>query len=87
MNKVADKKDRKRAKELVKRFTELEFKLQDAWGFNRDIKYHRFWEPIACVCPKIDNDEAWPLGIYGINYRCILHGQRTRKSGGKSDKQ
>lgn len=54
--------------------TELEYMLQDAWGFERDSKFHRFWDRPKCGCPKMDNDDRWPTGYYVINKSCILHG-------------
>lgn len=54
--------------------TNIEFQLQDAWGFPRDSNYHRFWECPSCLCPKIDNEENYPVGHYWFNAACPLHG-------------
>jgi hypothetical protein len=55
--------------------TELEFELQDAWGFPRDARYHKFWNRPCCACAKLDNEDAYPTGYYNYNDNCLLHGQ------------
>jgi hypothetical protein len=60
---------------LANAITEVEFKLQKAWGFPEDIKYHKFWYTKKCTCPKIDNDDDYPHGYYTINLECTLHGE------------
>ena len=54
--------------------TSVEFMLQELWGFSRSDKFHRFWERPKCACPKMDNDDRYPTGIYVISGACILHG-------------
>lgn len=54
--------------------TSLEFMLQRLWGFRMDNKFHRFWERPRCACPKMDNDDRYPTGIYVVSGSCILHG-------------
>jgi hypothetical protein len=54
----------------------IEFELQDAWHFPRDMNYHRFWDRPRCTCPKIDNEDNWPHGYYTIVTSCPLHGLR-----------
>ena len=61
-------------KTYAKLITEVEFKLQDAWGFPRNNDYHRFWDLPGCKCPKMDNDDRWPTGYYVINGDCPIHG-------------
>lgn len=55
-------------------YTQLEFELQEAWGFPQDINCHRFWWRPKCTCPKTDNDDNYPHGRYVINRGCVLHG-------------
>jgi len=55
---------------------QIDFLLQDAWGFSRDERYHQFWELPGCLCPKIDNEDRWPTGYYVINQECPIHGKR-----------
>ena len=54
---------------------ELEFMLQDLWGFDRDITKHRFWELPRCECSKLDNKERYGTPYQIINRDCPLHGQ------------
>ncbi len=63
---------------LLRKYNEeysyIQFDLQDAWLFPRDAKFHRFWEVPHCSCPKLDNEDRYPTGLYVINKACILHG-------------
>lgn len=54
--------------------TEIEFQLQDAWNFPRDINFHRFWMTPRCKCPELDNEDSYPTGYYYRNANCPLHG-------------
>jgi hypothetical protein len=60
--------------EAAQKATDLEFKIQEAWGFTKDSKFHRFWEMPHCSCPKLDNADSWPTGIYTYNLDCKIHG-------------
>lgn len=68
---IGDKDELKTLDTLV---TDLEFVLQDAWRFPRDIKFHKFWERPGCSCPKMDNEDAWPTGYYVRIGDCLIHG-------------
>lgn len=54
--------------------TELEFRLQELWGFPKDAKFHRFWLTPKCDCPKWDNEDSYPTGYSIVNMGCLLHG-------------
>lgn len=56
------------------RFHNLQYRLQDAWKFPKDICYHKFWLLPKCECPKMDNDDAYPTGRYVMNSACPIHG-------------
>lgn len=75
--KLYEKLQRSRKKETLKdldvQVTQLEFNLQDLWGFERDARYHRFWERPKCKCSKLDNSDSYPYIQY-INGNCPLHG-------------
>jgi len=60
--------------ELAAKITQLEFELQELWGFPQDIRFHRFWETPTCECPKMDNSDAYPSGYYSVAANCPLHG-------------
>lgn len=51
---------------LNKSIIEIDFKLQELWGFPQDPNYHRWWEVPKCKCPKLDNSDN-----YGTKYRII----------------
>jgi hypothetical protein len=54
--------------------TDIEFALQDAWGFDRDQNRHKFWYRPKCKCPNMDNNDNYPVGHYLISGDCPLHG-------------
>lgn len=66
--------DNPKIKVYAKDLEQLEFLLQDAWKFPRDVNYHRFWEMPHCTCPKMDNDDAYPSGYYVRSLCCPAHG-------------
>ena len=60
---------------LANKLTEIEFQLQELWGFNKDADFHRFWLTPKCICPKMDNEENYG-DIYSIiSDNCPLHGK------------
>lgn len=67
--------DKEELKEADKLYTDIEFRLQDAWKFPRDVKFHRFWDRPKCKCPKMDNEDSYPTGYSVINGKCKLHGE------------
>lgn len=73
-NILEETKDRKLMKSLALDLREIEFKLQETWGFPLDANFHRFWDYPKCECPKIDNYDAYPHLQY-INNNCPLHGE------------
>lgn len=55
---------------------EIEYRLQEMWGFKQDSKYHTWWlKCTECTCPKQDNMD--PL-YYGSGHiyidTCPVHG-------------
>jgi len=59
---------------LANEITEIEYQLQDAWKFPRDVNFHRFWELPGCVCPVADNRERWGSGYSIHSQDCPIHG-------------
>lgn len=69
-----DKTSKARLKELGKIITDMEYEMQECWGFPKKREYHTHWlRPNKCVCPKLDNREVWGHSYY-INESCPLHG-------------
>lgn len=48
--------------------------LQDAWKFERNDNFIRFWDVPRCTCPRLDNCDAYPSGYYVTNTGCPVHG-------------
>lgn len=55
-------------------WTDLQFLLQDLWGFTKDARFHRFWDVPGCTCCKLDNEDMYPTGRYIISSDCKIHG-------------
>lgn len=70
---MKDTMDAKLLKSLAKDITEIEYELQDLWGFPRDRSFHRFWIAPGCSCPTMDNEDGYP-NVSIINVCCRLHG-------------
>lgn len=62
-------------KKADKLLTEIEFGLQEIWGFEKDAKFHKFWLRPKCLCPIMDNQDRHPFGTYIFNSDCPLHGE------------
>jgi len=55
---------------------ELDFKLQEAWGFERDANYHTWWyRAPKCTCPTMDNQERVGTPYSIVSEDCPLHGK------------
>lgn len=54
---------------------ELEFEMQNVWGFEQDAKKHTWWLRCEyCTCPKMDNtDPAFYGGGKIISENCPVH--------------
>jgi hypothetical protein len=61
-------------KTLNRTWTTIQFDLQEAWGFEKDAKFHRFWEVPKCTCPKLDAIDNYPYRQI-INMSCPVHGE------------
>lgn len=56
-------------------WTENQFELQEAWGFDRNAKYHKFWTVPKCECPYMDNEDMYAFQQI-INLNCPVHGAK-----------
>jgi hypothetical protein len=83
IKKISKTNNRDLLKILGQLITLLELKLQESWGFDKCILYHRFWELPKCQCPQMDNNdrlcycisEAVDVGAI-ISDDCPLHGTK-----------
>jgi hypothetical protein len=59
----------------------LEFQLQEAWGFPRDANRHTNWflDP-NCDCAKLDNRDALGCVERYYNSGCKVHGEKKDDS-------
>lgn len=57
---------------ILKKIEEVEYQLQDAWGFTRNSMYHKHWEIPGCSCGPLDNLDAYPYMKY-YSGACKLH--------------
>jgi len=73
-NAIEKEEDPEKLKEFPELLQNLEFELQELWGFPKNAKFHRFWDTETCECPKMDNNDAYPSGRYVISGNCPLHG-------------
>ena len=68
--------DKDNLRQLYQDWVEIEYKLQELWGFSKDPKRHKFWNLPQCTCPKMDNDDMYPYGMHGgyyISEICPMH--------------
>jgi hypothetical protein len=59
---------------LVKVIENIEYDLQECWGFKKDTAYHSYWNhPTDCTCPRLDNEELFGTNRRNINSDCPFH--------------
>lgn len=56
-----------------KRLDEIEYQLQDLWGFGRNSSFIKFWERPLCRCPTLDNKDSYGFGYYTYSSTCPVH--------------
>lgn len=75
MHELVEKSDDKdELRTLSNSLIDLELNLQDLWGFDRDIRFYKFWNVSKCTCAKMDNEDMYPIGPYWYSGDCPLHG-------------
>lgn len=61
-------------KRYVKLIEDIEYALQDAWGFERNKSMHTWWYRVPkCSCPKTDNRNLTGTSQRLVNTDCIVH--------------
>lgn len=62
--------------DVTKHILDLEYKLQELWGFTQDFKFHRYGYRVKwCSCPVMDNDDmVGHTDKRYINVGCPYHG-------------
>jgi hypothetical protein len=62
------------ALKIIDSIEKIEFKLQELWGFNIDIRYHTWWYKLpGCECGIIKNSKHFGTKIRYINPKCHFH--------------
>lgn len=74
--KKCDKTDRIRLHTLYSKIRNVEFWLQDTWGFVRDETWHRHWEVPHCTCLAYKNECYYPHSKF-ISPHCNVHGDNA----------
>ena len=64
---------------LYKRWFNNEKLLQKVWKFDNNDSYIKFWTFPKCTCPKMDNEDRYPIGFYIVNGECPIHGTKNIK--------
>ena len=65
--------------DIMQKIEEIEFEMQELWGFKKDRNMHRYWfDNGVCSCPRMDNYDnlGTPYRIY--HSECVLHGDEMR---------
>jgi len=60
-------------RELADKITQNEFIIQELFNFDRDARFHRFWELPKCECPRMDNMDSWGTGRSVTSSNCKIH--------------
>jgi hypothetical protein len=75
-NRIEKETDVVKLHEMAKEIDDIDFELQDGWGFDRDKRYHTWWYRLPkCKCPKMDNKDRIGTGLCIISWDCPLHGE------------
>lgn len=62
------------------KWTQNQYALQEAWGFEKNGDYHVFWKMGGCSCPSMDNQMNYPSGPYYFKSNCAVHGFMMNRS-------
>lgn len=60
---------------LINDWRNNEAQLQKLWGFEQNPAYYKEWNIPGCTCPKMDNEERYPSGMYVVSSNCPIHGE------------
>mgnify|MGYP001813114494 FL=1 len=78
-----DPQQRISLREWAEKVEELEFELQDAWGFPQTRDMHSWWYRLPhCKCPIMDNMDVMGTDLRYFNGDCPIHGQDTWEDNG-----
>lgn len=69
-----DRSENVKLHELDNLIGEVEYKLQETWGFTQDDNWHRTWLLPHCECSAAANITAYPCHKI-ISPKCPVHGE------------
>lgn len=83
--KLKDRADRSLADD-AKALRQIEFSLQEAWGFDQDENFHSWWfQAPHCRCPKLDNADRIGTKYHIYADDCPLHGSQASMEAEQKD--
>lgn len=74
-NQMRQEANQEMLREYNSHINNLQFELQEAWGFSRNRNFHKFWAVPKCTCPREYNEKRYPRGGYKTNRKCVIHGE------------
>lgn len=78
MKEMDPKKEQRKLHMCVDILTDIEYDLQDAWGFPRSRNHHTWWYVAPhCTCVKMLNHQQFGSPYKHIESTCPLHGNIT----------
>ena len=66
--------------EFLAKLEDVEYRLQESWGFPRNSAYFKHWLSPKCSCPRIDNEDMHPSNYKYYNSECELHRLTNKES-------
>jgi len=75
---IEDIGGRKHLRNLAIIVQEIEFRLQESWGFERNENCHSWWFQVPhCKCPTLDNWDHWGTPYAVRRLDCPIHGEEN----------
>jgi hypothetical protein len=59
---------------------DLNFQMQELWGFNRDADFHHWYEVPRCTCPKMDNKDRFGTNQRIYSSECPVHNKKLKST-------
>jgi len=59
---------------------DLNFQMQELWGFNRDANFHCWYEVPRCTCPKMDNRDRFGTDQRIYDLECPVHNKKLKST-------
>jgi len=77
-DKMSKEKDVEKLRNQAKELEKIEFRLQKAWKFEEDSRYHSWWRMAPqCKCPQMDNEDRIGTKDRVHSSECPIHGKKA----------